>query len=295
MAGDPFTAAKLALLDKAVGDRAGGLTHLDFRVLYYLYSAMDRRTGVARRKHDVIADAVGAKRRGVQQSIDRMRVRGYLAVATSRGAFNANAYSIPENALAEGANKCAPPCAFSESEMRTERQQNAHSWATKCAPPCAQDSLSLSLEESPERERRTPAKTIPENWKLSDSDHDFAVGEGVLNIDEMLAAFVDYYRGEGTAKANWSAVWRRWVRRERQFNPTKLTSHAAEKILARLQQAPDPEPFLTDEAWSGILSLFVKTGVWTRNVDICGNAPPSPDCRAPKHILAKFGLAEAAA
>jgi hypothetical protein len=147
-----------------------------------------------------------------------------------------------------------------------------------------------------EIERRARAKSIPEDWKLSDSDHDFAVGEGVLNVDQMVAAFIDYYHGEGTAKANWSAVWRRWVRRERQFNQGNFVSAAAaEKMLSRLHQAPDPEPALTDAAWDGIVGLFVKTGRWTRSVDICGHAPPSADCRAPKHILARYGLAEAAA
>lgn len=295
MAGDPLTAAKLALLDKAVGDRASGLTHLDFRVLYYIYSAIDRRSGVARRKHDVIADAVGAKRRGVQQSIDRLRERGYLAVSTSRGAYNANAYSIPDDALAEAPNKCAPPCAFPEPEMRTDGQQNAHNGANKCAPPCAQDSLSISLEESLEGERRARAKPISEDWKLSEADHDFALQQGALDVDEMATAFVDYYRGEGSAKANWSAVWRRWVRRERQFNRGSFISAAAEQMLDRLHQAPDPAPALADAAWDPIIALFAKTGIWTRHVDLCGNAPPAPDCRAPKHLLAKYGIAEIAA
>lgn len=290
MAGDQFTAAKLALLDRAVGDRAGGLTHLDFRVLYYLYSAIDRRSGVARRKHDVIGDAVGAKRRGVQQSIDRLRELGYIAVATGRGAYNANAYSIPEDALAEAPNKCAPPCAFPEPEMRTEGQQNAHNGANKCAPPCAQDSLSISLEESLEREGRSRAKPISENWKLSDADHTFALQEGFLDPDGMVASFVDYYRGEGSAKVDWSAVWRRWVRRERQFNRGNPTSAAADRMLTRLHQAPDPASTLEDAAWDSIVARFAQTGQWTRHVDLCGNAPPSPRCRAPKHILTKYGL-----
>ena len=49
-----FTAMKLTALDAAASDQR--LTHLDFRLLYYLASATDQETGIARRKQTVMAD-----------------------------------------------------------------------------------------------------------------------------------------------------------------------------------------------------------------------------------------------
>lgn len=45
---------KLTALDAAASDQR--LTHLDFRLLYYLASATDQETGIARRKQTVMAD-----------------------------------------------------------------------------------------------------------------------------------------------------------------------------------------------------------------------------------------------
>jgi hypothetical protein len=122
---------------------------------------------------------------------------------------------------------------------------------------------------------------------LSDEDHDFALGEGFLNPDEMAGAFVDHYRSNGHQRVDWSAAWRGWVRKERQF--ARSTGGAADRFLNRVRAAPDPST-LSDEAWDQIIALFAKTGVWTRHIRLCGNAPPAPDCLAPKRLLVKHGL-----
>ena len=50
-----FTARKLAAVDRLLVDKRA--TDLDFRVFWYLVSAADRETGIARRKQQTIADA----------------------------------------------------------------------------------------------------------------------------------------------------------------------------------------------------------------------------------------------
>jgi hypothetical protein len=285
-----ITAAKLALLGRAVEDRS--LTHLDVRVICYLYSSFDGSTGATRRKQAVIAAAVGAKRRGVQQCIDRIRGGGYIAVETSRGLTHSNTYSLPKQTAEAGA-KYAPESAFTEPKMRTVGQQNAHAEALKCAPPCAHDySLSLSLAESPARERRARATPIPNDWKLSDDDRDFALSEDVQDVDGMAGAFRDYYRSTGKPRADWSAAWRGWVRKERQFTTGQRGAviAASDRLRGKVRGVS-----LSDDAWEPIIARFVKTGIWTRHVDQCGNAPPAPDCRAPRHLLVRFGLVKEAA
>jgi hypothetical protein len=71
-----FTARKLASADQAARDLR--LTHQDFRLLWLLLSAADRKTGVARRKQHELATALGATTRGVQISRDRLVSLGYL-------------------------------------------------------------------------------------------------------------------------------------------------------------------------------------------------------------------------
>jgi hypothetical protein len=46
----------------------------------------------------------------------------------------------------------------------------------------------------------------------------------------------------------------------------------------------------TDEHWNGVLSIYAKTGYWTRYIEVFGPDPTSAACRAPRHLLVKHGL-----
>ena len=87
-----FTARKLAAVDRLLVDKRA--TDLDFRVFWYLVSAADRETGIARRKQQTIADALGRTRRGVQQSLDRLEAFSYIIVETKEGGTYASGYRI---------------------------------------------------------------------------------------------------------------------------------------------------------------------------------------------------------
>ena len=113
-----FTAIKLAALDRAAVD--GRLTHLDFRLLYYLASAVDQETGIARRKQGVIADALGVTRRAVQLSLDRLSECGYLDIQTKDGGTYANGYVI----AASKANHTSPLKANGTSPFSKKRRTN---------------------------------------------------------------------------------------------------------------------------------------------------------------------------
>ncbi|MFO1080839.1 MAG: hypothetical protein U1E23_09465 [Reyranellaceae bacterium] len=57
---------------------------------------------------------------------------------------------------------------------------------------------------------------IPDDWTLTDDDRAFARDLG-LDSEATAAAFADYWRakpGAGGRKADWSATWRNWCRRE---------------------------------------------------------------------------------
>jgi hypothetical protein len=72
-----LTAQKLAAVDRLLVDKRA--TDLDFRVFWYLVSAADRETGIARRK---------------QQSLDRLEAFSYIIVETKEGGTYASGYRI---------------------------------------------------------------------------------------------------------------------------------------------------------------------------------------------------------
>jgi hypothetical protein len=91
-AAQSFTAQKLAAVDRLLVDERA--TDLDFRVFWYLVSASDRETGIARRKQQTIADAVGRTRRGVQLSLDRLEAFSFIIIEKKEGGSYANGYRI---------------------------------------------------------------------------------------------------------------------------------------------------------------------------------------------------------
>jgi hypothetical protein len=87
-----FTTLKLAALDAAIIDAR--LTHLDFRLFYYLASASDWKTRVARRKQQVIAEALSVTRRAVQLSAGRLAALEYISVLVKEGGSYTHGYEI---------------------------------------------------------------------------------------------------------------------------------------------------------------------------------------------------------
>jgi hypothetical protein len=87
-----LTALKLAAVDRLLVDARA--TDQDFRVFWYLVSAADRKSGIARRKQQTIADALGRTRRGVQLSLGRLEALGYIIVEIKEGGSYASAYQI---------------------------------------------------------------------------------------------------------------------------------------------------------------------------------------------------------
>jgi hypothetical protein len=156
--GENLTALKLAALDWANVDMR--LTHLDFRFLYLLASAMDRQTGVARRRQQVIADALGVTRRAVQISAERLSEFGYIAIETKDGGSYTNAYRLVlgnTNAASPSENTKANPRSPFAEKRRTRVPKKANGDAEKGEPPFA-PILPLKSLEIPLRSRGPSAR-----------------------------------------------------------------------------------------------------------------------------------------
>lgn len=133
-----FTALKLAVLDAAARDQR--LTHLDFRLLYYLASASDRQTGIARRKQRVIAAALGVTPRAIQLCTEHLVAAGYVTVITKEGGTYTHGYRImvgKANANTSYSETEANPASSLSRKRRTERVEMANDSANKDEPPFA--------------------------------------------------------------------------------------------------------------------------------------------------------------
>lgn len=144
-----FTAQKLAAVDRLLIDKRA--TDLDFRVFWYLVSASDRETGIARRKQQTIADALRRTRRGVQQSLDRLAAHAFIIIETKEGGTYANGYRIvlekaSEDSLSVSTNanrdssfvrtKANPTSPFA-GRRRKGHEKKANGAAEKGEPPFA--------------------------------------------------------------------------------------------------------------------------------------------------------------
>lgn len=287
---DAFTGAIFRWLDAVAADRR--LPAGAFRLAYVISQHINRSSHTAWPSQETLARAMGgaeddeSSTRVVRRSLKALVDTGYIL--TTRRRQTSQVYR-----LAQDRTEISYQGETREDEIVRSTDQDRTILVARPDENGRQDRTISSAKplieplKEPERERAR-AKTIPEDWKLSDVDHDFALGEGVQNIDGMAAAFVDHYRGNGQQRADWSAVWRGWVRRERQFSKS-----GSDRLVAKLREAADPTG-LTDDAWDGLLRTYARTGIWSRHVDVVGPDPASAACRAPRHLLAKYGFEVAA-
>jgi hypothetical protein len=156
-AADTFTAQKLAALDRALSDWR--LSHLDFRVLYYLASATDRQTRIAKRKQRTIAEALNVTIRTVQLAIRRLRNLGYMILETKEGGTYVNAYRLVLAEVNGGSalqNKETNSDSASVTERRIIPKEKAHPGVQKDESPFVHD-LPLNSLDIPSRPRELSA------------------------------------------------------------------------------------------------------------------------------------------
>jgi hypothetical protein len=156
----------------------------------------------------------------------------------------------------------------------------------------------------PERGRRTRAKPLPNDFGL-DSETRLWAESRLGSVDAVYASmfkFTNHHRSTGSRFADWTARARLWIeddarKAEKAIADDKSVVAAAKRLSEKLQSfdaRPSAVVLSTDE-WRKAITLFQRTGAWSKYVDVYGSAPPSPDCKAPRHLLLEFGLAEAAA
>jgi hypothetical protein len=141
-----FTARKLASADRAAAD-VRRLTHLDFRLLWLLLSASDRKTGIVRRKQRELAQTLGVTTRAVQVGRDRLVGCGYLTpIGQKPGGYVSSYYVLgPEKANTGSPSEKGGPTFASENKKANGAGQKGEPTFQKGEPSFVHDPL-LSLD-----------------------------------------------------------------------------------------------------------------------------------------------------
>ncbi|MGD9836296.1 MAG: DnaA N-terminal domain-containing protein [Afipia sp.] len=151
--GTSFTARKFAAVQRAMRDTA--ISHLDFRVYYYLVDAVDAETGLAKRKQRVIAADLCLGRRTVQESLVRLREHGVIEFEIPVGKSYTNSYRVvvekARDAAPSSDGKARPGAPF-ENERRGAGTKKARDRDKKGAGTRAHD-LPFNSLDIPSRER----------------------------------------------------------------------------------------------------------------------------------------------
>jgi hypothetical protein len=106
--------------------------------------------------------------------------------------------------------------------------------------------------ENQEREPRESARAraaelspLPEGWRPTVEDVQFARDEGIGRPARVAAAFADYHRARGSLRCDWPAEFRLWCRREREFaRPYSRGPRGALEVLGLVDAEEAPEAFI---------------------------------------------------
>jgi hypothetical protein len=277
---DQFTADKLAWLDRVMLDPE--VTDFDFRFCYWIASRADRSARAVTAFQDTIAKALAATPRGVQKSAKRLTERGHLSVTSRRGFGSKNSYA-PVLANTNAGSGFA-------SETRTEEQSNTNGYSNKYERPSVEESLVSSPAIS--RKGGARATPVPDDFKLEDQSYNWALDKlgSPEAVERSLFRWKNHNRHTGARSHDWQASACNWIDSDAAGRESDKSVHAAADRLAAKVASFDAGPAVTEEQWAGVLSMYARTGHWTRHVDQLGPDPSSPACRAPRHLLIKHGI-----
>lgn len=76
------------------------------------------------------------------------------------------------------------------------------------------------LEAKLKNERSAKTRRIPEDFQLREQDYEWAEKQNFKDIERETERFVDYWRAAGTARADWYASWRNWIRKAQDIAAT---------------------------------------------------------------------------
>lgn len=148
------------------------------------------------------------------------------------------------------------------------------------------------LPEAGEDCEHHPPCRLPADFVVVAAMRALAAREAPLvDLERETAQFRDYWRakpGAAGLSSNWTAVWRRWMRRA-QDDLARAASGAASRAAARaVAGGARAWPAGGETPWARRVREFAASGFWIEN---WGAPPGQPGCVAPVSVLVTHGFA----
>jgi hypothetical protein len=252
----------------------------------------NNRTRQCNPSFGAVAKKLGRHRRNVIAAVNELKARGWIEWSGTKGGSptNTNAFVFMMSVIAHTGDGTDTGDEFVTGD---EIDVRGDEFVTKGV-------TNSPHEQSSEQSKNNGsegalARFLPDDFRLDDETHSWALALLGSNdaVDRSVERFCNHYAQVSGPKAksrNWLKKVRIWIdddaKRPSQSSGGVIA--ASDRLRARL--AAFDAPALDDDAWNGLLSTFVRTGIWTRHTDQCGSAPPSPYCRAPRHLLERHGI-----
>jgi hypothetical protein len=290
MAGDPFTSSIFRWLNAVAADST--LPPAAFKLAYVISQHINRHSHVAWPSQKTLASAIGVE---TERTVGRLLVAledgGHLL--TTQRKQTSQLYRLAQDRT-ELSYLDEPPESSGNEPRPDENVGSCDQDQTILTPrpdipdaktgqKCPPNHLNNHLRNQ-EGERRARATLLQDDFRLDDQTYGWALDRLGSNeaVNRSVSRFVNHYRqvtGDRSKSRDWQAKARNWI----DDDANKAAPDKSVIQIAGIEAIPDRH-------WDGILSTYVKTGRWTRHVDQCGSEPPSPDCRAPRHLLIKHGI-----
>jgi hypothetical protein len=106
--------------------------------------------------------------------------------------------------------------------------------------PETRSQIKEDSKESLKKPENKHGTRIPNDWRPSAADTEYAAGKGFTDTGDLAEQFFDYWTAESGSKAtkrDWSAAWRTWVRNDIKFN-----GHPAERTGGGRPKGGGQEP-----------------------------------------------------
>lgn len=313
MAGDPFTAAIFRWLDAVAADAS--LPPAAFKLGYVISQHINRQSREAWPSQETLRESIGLKdKRSARRLTDALVARGFLITRRRKQMSMIYRLAQDRTELSYQEEQTGGDTADARPDI-SDRSTNQDRTFLAARPDnfAHQDRTELSAKplieplKNHEGERRARAKRLPNDFNLDSETQEWAESK-LGHADAVYASmfrFTNHYRqvaGSKGLSADWMAKARLWIdddarKAAKESADDKSVVGAAKRLSERIKSfntGPSDVVLSTDE-WRKALTLFRRTGTWSKYVDVYGSAPPSPDCKAPRHLLIEFGLAEAAA
>jgi DNA-binding transcriptional ArsR family regulator len=306
MAGDPFTSTIFRWLNTVAADPS--LPPAAFKLAYIISQHINRGTHQAWPSQTTLKEAIGVKdERSVRRLTEALEEGGHLI--TRRRKQTSMIYRLAQDRT-ELSYQVEPE--ETEGEPRPDKNDRSSNSRPDIpvpktghsCPPRPDKNVRLTTESNHLKNQegeRARATLIPDDFRISDQTYSWALDKLGSNeaVERSVERFKNHYRQVDGAKAksrDWEAKARNWIDDDAsKIVPDKSVHAAAKRLQEKILSFNERPSAITDEHWDAVLSTYVANKLWTRHVDQFGPEPSSPECRVPRRLLIKHGIAKEAA